>query len=301
MNRSNEIITDSDGTKRLQNQKEAFEGTDIYKYLISADVNGDNFDSEGNIVPRENGNKVQLPTVGKDKNGKTYFVAHGSKELLYFDTLGNKAEFKDGELISNTKEVQKKQPIINNSQSEEPQQPVLDSNEFAIPAKYSDNQLNLGKVFINGQPAEMDTDANFYRNQSRNNIGNLTLNDGKYTRTDVQLKAGNTMNPKYDDDHADEILSSFLGDNCDKIAISQEKGNPESLELFRKTDFYKAFVSKEVNGDNFVDDKLNKNTELGFNTVQLPSLEVDENGTKFYVLHTAKGILYFDDSGNAIK
>ena len=162
------------------------------------------------------------------------------------------------------------------------------------------NQLNLGKIFINGEPVEVDADANFFRNQSRNNLGNLTLNDGKPTRTDVQLKAGNTINSKYNDDSADEILSSFLGNNCDKITIFQEKGKPKSLNLLKETDLYKAFISKEVNGNNFINGKL-KTSASGFNMVQLPSLEIDANCTKYYVLHTSNGILYFDDSGNAIE
>ncbi|MBQ8460422.1 hypothetical protein IJ541_10030 [bacterium] len=95
-------------------------------------------------------------------------------------------------------------------------------------------------------------------------------------------------------------VNDINGNNCDKIAIYQNKSNNEALALLRKTDLYKAMISKEVNGNNFVDGKL-KTPESGFNTVQLPALEVDKNNTKYYVLHTENEVLYFDDKGCAIK
>jgi len=297
LNLSNEIITDSDGTRRTQNQKETFESTDFYKAMISEEVNGNNFDAEGNLVANENGNKVQLPTVGKDSDGKTYFVLHSGNKKQYFDsTTGKRTEFKDGKIISKTSDSSDKRPEI--AKGEHINEP--DSKEFKIPAKYNEKQLNLGQIFINGVPIEADADANYFRNQVKNNFTPTTLNDGKPSRLDVQLKPGNNLNPRYDDNSADEILSSHLANNCDKIAIYQQKNKPEALALLRKTDLYNAMVSKEVNGDNFVDGKL-KTPESGFNTVQLPALEADAKGTKYYVLHTADKVLYFNDKGQAIE
>ncbi len=297
LNNNSRIVTDSDGKRRPENQKEAFESTDLYKALISNEVNGDNFDESGNLIPRgDSGNSIQLPTIGKDAEGKTYFVIHGKDNLLYFDSTGTSVEFADNKISSKTKTEKTKEPQIDTTK--EKLQSAPQEEEFAIPTKYSDKQLNLGKIYINGKPVDIKPDANFFRNQTKNNIPPETINDGiTSSRLDVQLKAGENLNPKYRDDFADEILSSHLGNNCDKIAIFQEKNKPEALELLRKTDLYKALVSKEVNGDNFDENGKLKIGKSGSNTVQLPALEVDENGTKYYVLHTADKVLYFNEKG----
>ena len=304
MNLNNEIITTTDGKKRPESTQEAFKKTEIYQYLISEDVNGDNFDENGNLIPRENetGNNVQLPTVGKDSNGKAYFVLHGNNdELLYFNASGKKVEFQNGVIVTeDAPNEQKLAPVVEQIQEFALAAPKESNDEFQIPQKYADNQLNMGRIFVDGKPVEISTDANFFRNNSnKNNIAALSLNHTGATRIDVQLQAGKNLNPKYNDDSADEILSSILGNNCDKLAIFQEQIKPKSLELLRETDLYQAFVSEAVNGQNFVNGKL-KTPECGFNTVQLPSLEVDKNGTRYYVLHADEQVFYFDDIGRCI-
>ena len=292
---NNSIIVENNGKKRPQNQKEAVEGTDLYNAFT--EVNNENFDENGNLIPNENeGNNVQLPTVGKDSNGKTYFVLHADNETLYFDSTGKKVEFKDGAIVSSGETASPKQPIVSNTDSIPS---VTEISEFEIPNKYDDKQLNLGAVFINGKPITINKNANFYRNEI-NNFAEETLNDETASRLDVQLQPGNTMNPKYNDDSADNILKKLLGNNCDKTAIYQDKSNKEALELLRNTDLYKAMVSSAVNGDNFDENGKLKANDKGFNTVQLPALEVDANGTKYYVLHTAEKVLYFNDRGEKI-
>ena len=296
LNNNSKVIADGSGNKRIQTQKESVESTDLYKYMLK--LNGDNFDDSGNMIGNNSGNNVQIPAVGKDANGKTYFTLVDGDTTLYFDSTGKVSEFKDGAIVSNQVDTKAKEPIIENNRDLPTESPE-GNQEFNIPEKYDDKQLNLGTVFINGKPVKMNTNANFYRNEV-NNFAQETMNDVGSSRLDVQLKAGNTTNPKYNDDSADSILKKFLGNNCDKLAIYQDKSNNEALALLRETDLYKALVSSEVNGDNFVNGKL-KPSENGFNTVQLPSLETDANGTKYYILHTKDNILYFDDKGKSIS
>ena len=296
LNNSSEIIDDN-GKKRPQNQEEAFKNTDIYIAFISNDVNGDNFNEFGELISRgKSGNNVQFPTVCADENGQTYFVLHSKDGLLYFDSTGAKTDLKDNKIVSSVKNNESKTPIIDKTIAKPIEKP--NSEEFLIPEQYNENQLNLGIVFINGKPVDVKTNANFYRTEI-NNYATETINDKGSSRLDVQLKAGNTMNPKYNDDSADSILKKLLGNNCDKISLYQNKSNNDALALLRNTDLFKAFVSEDVNGNNFENGKL-KVQENGFNTVQLPALEVDKNGTMYYVLHTNNGVLYFDDKGNKI-
>ncbi len=291
-------IIDTDGRKRVQTQQESVESTDLYKAMISDKVNANNFDENGNlIVDSYSGNEIEIPTVGKDANGNTYFVLHSGNEKLYFDSTGKKAEFINGTIISDASEENNTQPDIDKAGAEVQSAP--DNNcEFAIPERYDEKQLNLGTVFVNGKPVKAKLNSNFYRTEV-DSYANETLNDGVPSRLDVQLKAGNMMNPKYNDDAADSILKKILGNNCDKVGIYQNKSNDEALALLRETDLYKAFVSDEVNGGNFVNGKL-QTGENGFSTIQLPSLEVDKNGTRYYVLHSKNGILYFNDKGERI-
>lgn len=295
LNNNSQIVEDN-GQKRVQTQYEAITSTDLYNTMIS--VNGNNFDSDGNLVANDaEGNSIQIPTVGKDVNGKTYFVIINGSEKLYFDSTGQKTEFHDGAIESNIQDNERLEPIV--SQNTQPKNKFEGNIEFLIPQGYDANQLNTGTVFVNGEPASIKTNANWYRNEI-NNFANETLNDGTHSRLDVQLKLGETMNPKYNDDSADNILKKWLGNNCDKVAIYQDRSNTEALALLRNTELYKSFVSEKVNGTNFVDGKL-KTPESGFNTVQLPALEIDANGTKYYVLHTDNKVLYFNDRGESIN
>ena len=96
----------------------------------------------------------------------------------------------------------------------------------------------------------------------------------------------------------------MLGNNFDKASrvVQGEDGNFHAVNTaLQETDLYKAFVSENVNGNNFADNKIIR-SENGFNIVQFPALEADENGNKYYTLHTTDGkILYFNDRGEAIK
>ena len=116
-----------------------------------------------------------------------------------------------------------------------------------------------------------------------------TLNDNaKSTRLDVQLNMGATISDR--DRGANDILKKMLGNNFDT----------QSRAPLAKSDLYRHFTSEEVNGANFKDGKLQRN-DKGFNLVQFPALEVDQNGTKYYTLHSSNGtILYFNDKGEKL-
>lgn len=277
------IIKDNNGKSHIQTKEEFVKNTELYKAFISDEVNGDNFSGENAalLARGEYGNKVQFPAVGQDNNGNKYFTLHGSKEILYFDATGKQVEFKDGVITTSEQKEPKKEPAIKEGKA----QKAPEAEEFAIPQKYDEKQVNLGKVFVNGKDVSSNRqNANFYRNDV-NQYAEETLNDDAPSRLDVQIKAGNNLNPKYNDNTAESLL----------LKITKNKGKD-----IKETALYKAFVSVEANGENFENGIL-KSDSAGFNTIQLPSLEADENGTKYFVLHTNDTILYFNENGESIN
>jgi hypothetical protein len=283
MQNNDTIVSDGNGKRHIQTNEEFLKGTDLYKAFISEEINGDNFTGENaTLLDRgENlGNKVQFPAVGTDSNGKKYFTLHGANGVQYFDATGQKVEFKDGAITTSQAETAKTDAKVQAGEV----QPAPTTEEFAIPQKYDEKQLNLGKIYVNGnEVTPKGQQANYYRTDL-NAYAQETLNDEVPSRVDVQLKAGNTLNPKYKDDTAESIL----------LKITKNKG----IDI-TTTDFYKAFVSEAVNGVNFENGKL-KTGEKGSNTVQLPALEADENGNKYYVLHAGDKILYFNAEGKQL-
>ena len=272
----NKIIKDENGKSHIQTQEELVKSSDLYKAFISEEVNGDNFAGENEtlLTRGEYANNVQFPAIGEDKNGNKYFTLHGTKEILYFDATGKQVKFHNDEITPEPQKKAKNTPSIQNGEA----QKAPRSEEFAIPQKYNEKQVNLGKVFVNGKEISSNRqNANFYRNDI-NQYAQETLNDSTPSRVDVQLKAGNNLNPKYRDNTAESIL----------LKIIQNKGKD-----ITKTALYNAFVSAEANGENFENGILKTNNK-GFNTVQLPSLEADENGNKYYILHTNDKILDFN-------
>lgn len=299
INNESTIIKDENNKFKIQN--EWLENTDLYKAFISEDVNGDNFTGENNkLLSRgECGNFVQIPSVEVDKNGQKYFTLHGTNEILYFDEKGKKIEFNDGK-------------IQTQSESEEIQQPILTKNlqhitnnssdEFYVRKDNSDKSLNLGKYYINGEPFDNENLKSNYYTNNINTFMNETLNDNtKSSRLDLQLNIGSQINQR--DVKADDILKKMLGTNYNKTSTIEK--NSEQYQIKSKsiseTDLYKFFISEKVNGQNFKENKLTRN-ENGFNLVQFPALETDENGVKYYTLHTNDNqILYFDAKGTLIK
>ncbi len=288
LDNNSKVVTDENG--KLKAQSTRLEDTDLYKAFISEDVNGDNFTGEDNrlLARGESGNNVQLPSVEVDSNNTKYFTLHGKgDEILYFDATGKQVEFENGLIKGATEPQAQPQPEIQNgTYSAAP-----DNTEFAMRADNNDKTLNTGTFYINGKPVENPPElkSNFYANNI-NEFMNETLNDdNKATRLDIQLNMGSQISER--DTKANDILKKILGNNFDT----------QSKTKLQDSDLYKAFVSAEVNGTNFTDNKLTRN-ENGVNVVQFPALEADANGVKYYTLHTSEGkILYFNDKGEQIK
>ena len=296
------IIKDENG--KLHTKQQYLEKTDLYNYFISEDVNGDNFTGENNkLLPRgESANNVQIPAVEADKNGVKYFTLHGNNEIFYFDSKGKKVSYENGSIIgaqnTNTKQEAPKIDFDNNTPI---QQPSVTS--FEPHKDYNDKVLNTGKIFINGKEIqENNLKSNYYQNNV-NIYTEQTLNDQNNTsRVDIQLNIGNNISKR--DTSASDILKKMLANNYDKASeiTKNEQGTyTANNKQLQNTDLYKAFISKEVNGNNFENNNIVKNSS-NYNLVQFPALEVAENNMKYYTLQTNDGkILYFNDSGEQIQ
>lgn len=182
---------------------------------------------------------------------------------------------------------------------------IADNKPFVQKEDYSSNNMNTGSVSIDGQEIELINGKPLKSNFFANDLGKLadtTIADGNpATKIVVDIQPGKTMTRK-DNDTPYSILNKVLGDHLDNNSeIQQGKDgskkivNPKKLE---DTDLYKAFISEDVNGDNFTGEnhKLMARGESG-NRVQLPAVEIDSNGTKYFTLHGSKEVLYFDDRG----
>lgn len=182
---------------------------------------------------------------------------------------------------------------------------IADNKPFVQKEDYSPDNMNIGSVSLGGQEIELINGKPLKSNFFANDLGKLadtTIADGNpATKIVVDIQPGKTMTRK-DNDTPYSILNKVLGDHLDNNSEIQqgENGskkivNPKKLE---DTDLYKAFISEDVNGDNFTGEnhKLMARGESG-NRVQLPAVEIDSNGTKYFTLHGSKEVLYFDDRG----
>ena len=182
---------------------------------------------------------------------------------------------------------------------------ITDNKPFVQKEDYSPDNMNIGSVSLGGQEIEQINGKPLKSNFFANDLGKLadtTIADGNpATKIVVDIQPGKTMTRK-DNDTPYSILNKVLGDHLDNNSEIQqgEDGNkkivnPKKLE---DTDLYKAFISEDVNGDNFTGEnhKLQARGDSG-NRVQLPAVEIDSNGTKYFTLHGSKEVLYFDDRG----
>lgn len=182
---------------------------------------------------------------------------------------------------------------------------IADNKPFVQKEDYSPDNMNIGSVSLGGQEIDQINGKPLKSNFFANDLGKLadtTIADGNpATKIVVDIQPGKTMTRK-DNDTPYSILNKVLGDHLDNNSEIQqgEDGskkivNPKKLE---DTDLYKAFISEDVNGDNFTGEnpKLQARGESG-NRVQLPAVEIDSNGTKYFTLHGSKEVLYFDDRG----
>ena len=299
LDNSNTITVDTEEKKQLNTLN--LKDTDLYKRFISEDVNGSNFTGENNLLAatNEQGVKVQLPSVEVDKNGNKYFTLHGKDgEIFYFDATGKEIEFSDGVISSEVSSLQVATPEIKTGNAQDPHEAA----ELNVRADNKDTLLNVGNIYINGENSQTENvSSNFYVIQP-NQLMTETLNDNNdVSRLDIQLNLGNNIQER--DTNANDILKKMLGNNFqNSSSVTEDKKGAYTLTTtpLKDTDLYKAFISEDVNGSNFNNDKLVRN-ESGNNLVQFPALECDTNGVKYYILHTIDGqVLYFNDRGENI-
>lgn len=185
---------------------------------------------------------------------------------------------------------------------------VLDNNEkFIQKEDYSPQNMNLGTITVDDKELTQingkDLKSNFYAN-NLSSLSNESLNDTDHaTKIVVEMQAGKSMTRK-DNDTPYSILNKVLGDhiNNNSTIIKNENGELTAKnQWLEDTDLYKAFISEDVNGDNFTgaNNKLFPRGESG-NNVQIPAVEIDKNGVKYFTLHGSNEILYFDETGKKV-
>lgn len=220
-------------------------------------------------------------------------------KYYFFDEKGKKVEFADGIIKSQNTQDNTATGI---SLPENYQHISQNQNDtFFLRSDNNDKKLNVGAYYVNGQPVD-DTSikSNFFVNNV-NQFMEKTLNDdSKSSRLDIQLNIGSQIDAR--DTKADDILKKMLGNNYNKTSnVKESSGKFEIINSqINQTDLYKAFVSQNVNGNNFEDGKIIR-SQNNFNLVQFPALEADENGNKYYTLHTNDNkVLFFDSQGKQI-
>lgn len=185
---------------------------------------------------------------------------------------------------------------------------VLENNEIFIQKEdYSPQNMNMGTITIGDKELSQlngkDLKSNFYANNLAS-LSTETLNDDNpATKIVVEMQAGKSMTRK-DNDTPYSILNKVLGDhlnNNSTIEINENGEISTKSQWLEQTDIYKAFISEDVNGDNFTgeNNKLLPRGESG-NNVQIPSVEIDKNGVKYFTLHGNNEIFYFDETGKKV-
>ena len=169
-------------------------------------------------------------------------------------------------------------------------------------------QAVLQGVSINGiTENSYEPNPNFYRNNLDSELARLTMaDDNSATKIEISLNMGKDVELR--DRKVSDFLKKLLGDNLNNTSeISQKDG---SYQVFTKrlegTDLYKAFISDDVNPNMFTQVQNGKYKDDVFvenfaGQVQLPSLEVNSNGVKYFTLHTKSGeVIYFDERGKKV-
>ena len=185
---------------------------------------------------------------------------------------------------------------------------ISDNKPFVQKENYSPNNMNLGAINIGGEEVQQLGGKEIQSNFFANNLGalsDITINDSNpATKVVVEIQAGKTMTRK-DNNTPYSILNKALGDHLDNnstIVTGDDGKLKTKSEWLENTDLYKAFISEDVNGDNFQGEN---NTLLARgqsgNRVQLPAVEIDADGNKYFTLQGEKNTLYFDARGKQVE
>ena len=265
------------------------ENTDLYKSFVSPDVNPDMFTKEqfgkyqDDVFKPGFSGRVQLPALEMNENGVKYFTLHKRNgEILYFDETGNK--------VSSLDDIRKK--IADNKMPDIQEMNVAKMNHsekiFNTRKDFNNSKLNIGNVYIDGNPVEEHFNSNYYANGLDKTVGVSSLNTEEINKIQVELKAGDKINNKYDLS-AGDILKKFLGDNLDNTTILN--GNKIEGKKLQETDLYRVFLELNPELKDFKPgDQI---------TVQMPAMKVAPNGERYFILLTQENQpIYFDAKGN---
>lgn len=283
------IVQDSGSNKIF---KKRLETTDLYKAFTSPDVNPDMFTQEQNgkykddvFVKGYSGN-VTLPSLEINDNGAKYFALHDKAgNILYFDETGKTVDIKD------LQKVQKQQTSVNLPDDTKISE-YLDekSSDFVKLPDYDNSKLNVGEVYLNGAKFDVNMKSNFYANPFDTLLAEKTLNSQNIDKLEVQIQAGTKINDR--DLSAKDILKKHIGDNFDNT--TEIEANNISDNKLENTDMYKKFV--EINPEITTS---SKGKDL---LVQLPTLKIDNNGNRYFVLLEQNNQpVYFDATGKILK
>ena len=181
---------------------------------------------------------------------------------------------------------------------------IPDNSNFEQREDYSPNNMNMNSVTVGGETVEGFDKSNYYVN-NLGNIAKYTINDGNpASRVEILIQAGKSMIRK-DNDTPFSLLNKAIGDhinnNSTVIKDNDNKFHTKNQWL-EQTHLYQAFISEDVNGDNFMgeNNKLLNRGNSG-NKVQFPSIEIDSNGTKYFTLQGNSKTYYFDETGKEVQ
>lgn len=226
-------------------------------------------------------------------NNKTHKVSSGENLTKIAKIYGTTV----GELMNANKNITKAGMIYIGEEL------IVPNNDKFVPREdFSPKSMNLGVVTVGGQEVSAVKDKPLVSNTYANDLATIATmaqkDDNPNTKFTINIQPGREMSAR--DGNAFGLLNKTVFPYFDtNIQIVDNDIQETKLE---ETDLYSAMISEEVNGDNFTPDgKLVPRGESG-NTVQLPSVEVDANGVKYFSLIGAENKpLYFDTKGNSVE
>ena len=291
LNDTSQVVT-KDNLHSLKTSR--IESTDIFKALVSEDVNPGVFTEiqDGKykdfVFKEKYSGKVQLPALEQTANGIKYFtVQKQDGTVLYFDENGTR--------VKSLQELEAKTP--ENKVPEIPQLNVatytpIENNEFSKRENYNDAKLNIGNVYIDGKPVNIEgINSNYYANSLDQKLGTLSLNTDTINKLEVQIKAGDKLTNKYDLSPKD-IFKKYISSNINNTTTID--GTQITTAKIEETQLYEKFLELNPQLNNF-----NSGTEA---TIQLPTIKIAENGEKYFIfVNEDNSCTYFDEKGNIIN
>ena len=182
-----------------------------------------------------------------------------------------------------------------------------DIQKLYLEAVKNPKQANMLGISINNKTISFEGNSNFYRNNLDSSLAEYSLSDSNPTKIEISLSMGKEIS--FRDRKISDFLKKVLGDNLDNTSQIEKKDNQFNIITTRmeNTDLYKAFISDDVNPDMVTQEQNGKYKDDVFipnfqGKVQIPSVEINSNGVKYFTLQKTDGtVLYFDESGKNVK